>query len=80
MNPGRLNISNFEKITKNLRRLEGDGLVSNRVDFEMDAGPDQEPVQITNVFCDACRTWLQDIQCTLGTRLRCESFEFSRAF
>ena len=47
------NISNFKKIPKRGRLLEDDGLVSNKVDFEMDAGPDQEPVQITNVFCDA---------------------------
>ena len=33
--------------------MEGDGLVSNKVDYEMDAGPDREPVQITNEFCDA---------------------------
>ena len=47
------NISNFEKILKRGRLLEGDGLVSNKVDFEMDAGPDQMPVQSTNNFCDA---------------------------
>ena len=33
--------------------LEGECLVSNKVDFEIDAGPDREPVQITNDFCDA---------------------------
>ena len=47
------NISNFKKIPKRGQLLESDGLVSNKVDFEMDAGPDREPVQITNNFCDA---------------------------
>ena len=27
--------------------MEGDGLVSYKVDFEMDMGPDREPVQAT---------------------------------
>ena len=47
------NISSFEKILKRGWLLESDGLVSNKVDFEMDVGPDGEPVQITNIFCDA---------------------------
>ena len=46
------NISNFEKIPKRGRLLEGDGLVINKVDFEMDAGPDWKRVQI-NDFYDA---------------------------
>ena len=47
------NISNFEKILKRGWLLESDILVSNKVDFEMVAGPDREPVQITNNFYDA---------------------------
>ena len=47
------NISNFEKIPKTGWLLKGDGLVSNKVYFEMDAVPDREPVQITNYFCVA---------------------------
>ena len=47
------NISNFEKIPKRGWLLEGDVLVTNKVDFKMVAGPDREPVQITNDFCDA---------------------------
>ena len=33
--------------------MEGDGLVSNKVDYEMDVGPDWEQLQITNDFCEA---------------------------
>ena len=47
------NISNFEKIPKRGQLLESDGLVSNKVDFEMDAGPDREPVEISDCLCDA---------------------------
>ena len=47
------NISNFKKIPKRGWLLEGDILVSIKVDFEMVAGPDREPVQITNDFCNA---------------------------
>ena len=46
------NISNFKKILERGRLLEGDNLVGNKVDFEIEAGPDRKPVQITNVFCD----------------------------
>ena len=49
------NISNFEKIPERGRLLEGDGLVSNKVDFKMKVRPDREPVQIMKGFCDARR-------------------------
>ena len=31
----------------------GNGLKSNEVDFKVDAGPDREPVEISNCLCDA---------------------------
>ena len=49
------NISDFEKIQKRGRLLEGDGLESNEVNFKMDAGPDREPVEIHRIFM--CCTW-----------------------
>ena len=30
----------------------GNGLESNEVDFEVDAGPDLEPMETTNHLCD----------------------------
>ena len=47
------NLYNFVKFPKRGRLLEGDSLVSNKVDFKMDARPDREPVQITNEFSNA---------------------------
>ena len=49
------NISYFErgKAVSRGKLFQGDGLVSNKADFEMDVGPDREPVQSTNNFCDA---------------------------
>ena len=44
------NIYNFEKILKRGRLLEGEGLVSNKVGFGMEVGPDREQVHITNDF------------------------------
>ena len=44
------NISYFGKILKRGRLLEGDGLLSKRVDFEIDVGPDREPKQILKDF------------------------------
>ena len=35
------------------RLLDGDGLESNKVDFELDVGPDWKPVYILNNFVDA---------------------------
>ena len=47
------NTSDFENVPKRGWQLVGNGLESNEVDFEVDAGPDREPMETTNHLCDA---------------------------
>ena len=47
------NIFDFENVPKRGWLLVGNGLESNEVDFKVDAGPDMEPVEISNCLCDA---------------------------
>ena len=47
------NISDFENVPKRGWLLVGNGLESNEVDFEGDAGPDREQMETTKHLCDA---------------------------
>ena len=59
--------------------MESDCL--NTVDFEIDVGPDQDPVQMTDVFCDAGVLGYGTYSVPRGLGYNaCESFVFSAAF
>lgn len=43
---------NFEKFPQIQRLMIGDGLVGNKIDFETDLRPDQDPVKfLSEVYC-----------------------------